>query len=157
MPESRPSAQQCLLRACRSGLFLRRDFQHLDTYEKVGRAISELCAEKKAIRIGHGLYCRARLSERFNVTLPDVDGYSNMLYRALTRLGYQVVLPRAIDNIEKRSTQVPNGKRVGLRGKQTKRKIGFNGKFVNYENSSSLDTKYNINFDEECKIVFHNA
>ena len=126
-------------------VFLRTDFQHLDTYQKVGRAISELCAQERAIRIGHGLYCRTRVTRFSDKPIPDIKDFTQMANRALTRLGYQVThTTAAIDNFERRSTQVPNGRQVGLRGKQTKRKIGYFGTYVNYQITDSLDDKYNI-------------
>ena len=127
-------------------VFLRKDFQHLDTYQKVGRAISELCAEARVIRIGHGLYCRTRVTKFSDKPIPDIKDFTQMARRALTRLGYQLTYTTAdIDNFERRSTQVPNGRQVGLRGKQTKRRIGYFGTYVNYQITDSLDRKYNVN------------
>lgn len=41
-------------------VFLRADFEQLGGYDQVGRALRELVTEGKLLKIGYGLYAKAR-------------------------------------------------------------------------------------------------
>ena len=116
-------------------VFLRSDFAHLGNYQQIGKALSKLQSESKLLRIGRGIYCLARIS-RFSPgkIVPKGDGLPGLARQALTRLGYEVVISKAErDRREGRSTQVPTGRRLAIKGKQTKRKIGHDNVYVTYE------------------------
>ena len=116
-------------------VFLRSDFAHLGTYQQVGKALSKLQSKSKLLRIGKGIYGLARIS-RFSPgkIVPKGDGLPGLARQALTRLGYEVVMSRAErDRQEGRSTQVSTGRRLAIKGKQTKRKIGHDNVYVTYE------------------------
>jgi hypothetical protein len=117
-------------------VFLRSDFAHLGSYSLVGKALSELREESKILRLGKGLYCLAEISALFpGKVIPKADGLPGLARKALTRLGYKVVLSTAErDNRERRSTQVPTGRRIGIEGKQPKIRIGRGEVYVTYEN-----------------------
>lgn len=117
-------------------VFLRSDFAHLGAYQQVGKALSQLRAESKVLRIGQGLYCLAEVSAFFpEEVIPKAKALPLLAREALTRLGYEVVLSTAeIDNIERRSTQIPTGRRIGIKGKQPNLKIGRGSVYVTYEN-----------------------
>jgi hypothetical protein len=117
-------------------VFLRSDFAHLGSYSQVGKALSELRQESRILRLGKGLYCLAKVSWLFpGEIVPSAKGLPGLAREALTRLGYEVVLSTAErDNRERRSTQVPTGRRIGVKGKQPKIRIGRGDVYVTYEN-----------------------
>ena len=116
-------------------VFLRSDFAHIGNYEQVGKALSQLCQEHKLLRLGTGLYCLTEISDLFpGEVIPKAKALPALAREALTRLGYQVVISKAEqDRREGRSTQVPTGRRLAIKGKQTSRKIGYDGIYVTYE------------------------
>jgi hypothetical protein len=117
-------------------VFLRSDFAHLDNYQQIGKALSQLRVKSKVLRIGQGLYCLAEVSSFFpEDVIPKAKALPLLAREALTRLGYEVVLSTAeIDNLERRSTQVPTGRRIGIKGKQPHLKIGRGSVYITYEN-----------------------
>jgi hypothetical protein len=116
-------------------VFFRSDFDHLATYQQVGKALSELCTDSKTLRIGTGLYCLAREATFIpGKIVPKTKGLLVLAREALNRLGFEVVMSKAErDNIERRSTQVPNGRRLAIKGKKTKRRIGYADTYLTYE------------------------
>ena len=114
-------------------VFFRSDFTHLGNYSQVGKALSELCKEQKMLRMGKGLYCLAKFSKIFQ-KVTSVNNLPEIARQALTRLGYELVLSKAqIDLQERRSTQVPTGRRLAIKGRKTKRKIGYDNMYISYE------------------------
>jgi hypothetical protein len=121
-------------------VFLRRDFLDLGSYAQIGNALRQLCKEQKLWRIGQGLYARTTIATippfegkvLINKTLVGING---MAAEALRRLGYEVVPSLADrDYNERRSTQVPTGRRLAIKGnKKVNRKIGYQGVYVTYE------------------------
>jgi hypothetical protein len=117
--------------------FFRSDFADLGgTYEQVGTVLRELCQEQKLKRIGHGIYGRTEIInvEPFGEMVILSPGLTQIAPEALTRLGYNVVPSQyARDYNAGISTQVPTGKRLGIQGRRTKRKIWNKGTSVTYE------------------------
>jgi hypothetical protein len=96
----------------------------LGGYDQVGRALRDLVRKGRLMRIGQGLYARARRSSLDNKLMPE-KGLAT-LKDALRRLGVETVptrFERAYD--EGRSEQVPTGRVVAIRGKRVRRKIGL--------------------------------
>jgi hypothetical protein len=117
--------------------FFRSDFADLGgTYEQVGTVLKELCHEQKLKRIGHGIYGRTKVItlEPFGEMVVLSPGLTQIAPEALTRLGYNVVPSQYLrDYLAGISTQVPTGRRLGIQGKRTKRKIWNKGTAVTYE------------------------
>lgn len=114
-------------------VFLRRDFAQLsEDYDQVGRALKSLVARGQLLRLGYGLYAKARVSPISGRTVPT---------QTLPRLGHEAlkrlkVRPRPSSAqrayTEGRSTQVPTGRVIGVK-KRISRKIGFGGVYLEYE------------------------
>jgi len=69
-------------------VFLRADFEQLGGYDQVGRALRELVAEGKLLKIGYGLYAKARISSiTGKPMLASVGGFKAVSEQALERLG----------------------------------------------------------------------
>ncbi len=89
-------------------------------------------AKGKIIKIGHGLYAKAAISPLSNRIIPR-KGLRDLAIEALKKLNVEVV-PSSYDQAynEGRTTQIPTGRVVGVKGRVT-RKIGYQGKYITFE------------------------
>jgi len=119
----------------RSTVLLREDFDDLGGYDQVGRALLTLTKKGQLIKIGYGLYAKARISSLTGNTVP-VEPLPALAQKALERLG-AVPGPSqaALDYRQGRSTQVPTGRLISV-NKRISRKIGYNNIAVAYERRS---------------------
>lgn len=116
----------------KEAVLLRKDFLDLAGYDQVGRALKNLANEGKIIRIGYGLYSKAKTSLLTGETIP-IAPLPNLAKEALMRLGVAVLQSQAeIEYNEGRSTQIPTGRQIAVKGR-VNRKIKFNGIAINYE------------------------
>lgn len=120
----------------KSPVLLREDFDDLGGYDQVGRALLTLIKKGKLIKIGYGLYAKARISSLTGNTTP-VEPLPTLAQYALDRLGVAPGPSRAaVDYQQGRSTQVPTGRLISV-NKRISRKIGYNNIAVAYERRSS--------------------
>ena len=118
----------------RSGrrVYLRQDFSDLGGYSQVGRALKRLVEREVLLHMGYGLYARTRRSVIDGEPIPEKP-LPELAREAVERLGHEVVPTKAeTDYNERRSTQVPTGRVIGVRGRVS-RKISRNGNRIQYE------------------------
>lgn len=65
---------QIKMRRSTKRVFLRQDFKSLGGYDQVGRALKELTRQGKLIRLGYGIYAKARPNRLTGTTMIDADG-----------------------------------------------------------------------------------
>ena len=120
----------------RSDLVFRpSDFQSFGSEASVKRALKELTDIGVLVRLGVGLYAKAKPSVISGKPIP-IQPLEVLGPQALTKLG--VRLKASLQTAEYnagRSTQIPIGIVVNIGKQRISRKIGFNGKFINYENA----------------------
>lgn len=119
----------------RRNVFMRRDFRDLGGYDQVGRALKQLVAKDRLVRIGYGLYARAIPAPISGVTVPGLP-LPMLAAEALTRLN----VPAAPSTFDRRyregtSTQVPTGRVIAVKGRIS-RKIGYGGRSIVFERAS---------------------
>jgi hypothetical protein len=115
----------------RGDVFLRADFEDLGGYDQIGRALRQIVREGRLVRVGQGLYARARPSIISGEPVP-ARGLAT-LSEALGRVGIDTVptrLERAYNAGE--TTQVPTGRVVGVR-RRVRRKVGYGGMNLSFE------------------------
>ena len=115
----------------RGDVFLRADFEDLGGYDQIGRALRGLIRKRELVKVGQGLYARARTSNVNGEAVP-VKGLTT-LNEALQRVGVETVptrLERAYNAGE--STQVPTGRVVGVT-RRVRRKIGYGDFSLSFE------------------------
>jgi hypothetical protein len=118
-----------------SPVLLRGDFDDLGGYDQVGRALLTLTKKRKLIKIGYGLYAKAKVSSLTGNTVPE-EPLPALAQRALDRLGASPEPSQAaIDYQQGRSTQVPTGRLISV-NKRISRKIGYNNIAISYERRS---------------------
>jgi len=114
-------------------VFLRSDFSDFGGYDQVGRALKQLINEQQLIRIGQGLYTRARPSTvtgEPTIALPG--GFKSASRAALTRLGYKWTANKFEDAYNSaRTTQIPANAEVVVQGRLS-RKIEFGNQELQY-------------------------
>jgi hypothetical protein len=116
----------------RGDVFMRADFDDLGGYDQVGRALRGLVRKGRLMKVGYGLYVRARPSLIDGAPTP-VKGIREVAREALGRIGVETdltPLERAYN--AGISTQVTTGRVVGVLGR-VRRKINFNGVPLRYE------------------------
>ena len=116
----------------RSDVFLREDFSDLGGYDQVGRALKGLVEKGQLMKVGYGLYARARPSLLDGTPVPTKD-IRELTSEALSRLGVKTV-PSRYERAYNAgtSTQVPTGRVIGVVGR-VRRKITYNGVLLRYE------------------------
>ena len=116
-------------------VLLRKDFQDLGGYDQVGRVLKELVRKKRIVRIGYGLYAKAKISPLTGQVVPE-KSLPQLAKEALQRLGVKTS-PSTVerDYNAGKSTQVPTGRLIGVDGRVSRR-IGYNGAYVHFEKAT---------------------
>ena len=109
------------------------DFQSFGSEASVKRALKDLTDAGVFVKLGMGIYAKAKPSVISGKPIP-VQPLEVLGPQALTKLG---VLPGQSLQTEAynsgRTAQVPTGVVVNIGKQRISRKIGFNGKFLQYE------------------------
>lgn len=131
-----PLKQKIALRLKRSKneVFLRSDFADLGGYDQVGRALKQLVDEGRLVRIGKGLYTRARPSAvTGKPTIAVPGGFKAASRAALSRLGYQWEPDVAEQRYNQdETTQISASAGVIVQGRLN-RKIVFGNQSLQYQ------------------------
>lgn len=92
----------------RKSVFVRSDFNKLGGYVQVGRALRELISEGYLIKMGYGLYARARPNRITGKPMLDNrDGFYGASIEALKRLNVDWQPTGATEDYQRGSTQIP--------------------------------------------------
>ncbi len=120
----------------KDAIFVRTDFENIsDDYDQVGRALKNLTKEGRLIRLGYGVYAKAKKSP-INGTIVPVAPLPDLAKEALMRLGIQTSPSRLEQDYNAgKTTQVPTGRLIGVRGRIS-RKLGYRGAYVSYERAA---------------------
>ena len=116
----------------RGDVFLRADFADLGGYDQVGRILRELVRKGQLIKMGYGVYTRTRPSILDGTPVP-VKGIRELAAEALGRFGVETTPTRmeAAYNAG-RTTQVPTGRVVGIRGR-IRRRLNYGNVPLSFE------------------------
>ncbi len=122
------------LKRSKREVFLRSDFADFGGYDQVGRALKQLVDEGKLVRIGKGLYTRARPSAvTGKPTIAVPGGFKAASRAALTRLGYKWKPDIAEQRYNQgETTQISASAGVVVQGRLS-RKIGFGNQSLQYQ------------------------
>jgi hypothetical protein len=116
----------------RGDVFLREDFRDLGGYDQVGRALRSLVRKGELMKVGYGIYTRARPSSLDGKPTPT-KGLRDLAAETLGRLGVEIVPTRLEQAYDAgKSTQVLTGRVIGIRGR-LRRQINYNGLPLKYE------------------------
>lgn len=105
-------------------VFLRSDFEKLAGYDQVGRALCQLTSDKLLVKIGYGLYAKARPNRiTGKPMLSAKGGFTQVAQEALSRLGITWETSPATKAYQTGSTQIPANAEVVIFDRFS-RKIG---------------------------------
>ncbi len=113
-------------------VFLIKDFSDLSDNDQILRALRTLVSERFLIRVGKGLYVKAKISLVSGTLIPQ-ENLRNIATAALSKLGVAVLetgAEKAYNN--KLTTQVPNGFVIGV-NKRVSRNISFGMATILYD------------------------
>lgn len=114
-------------------VFLRSDFESFGTSTRVTRALQELIAEGRIVRVGRGIYVKARPSSVTGNPVP-VETLEVVAHEALAALGVDVQLGSAAKAyLAGVSQDVPMTIAVDVGSSRVSRRIGFGGREVRLE------------------------
>lgn len=117
----------------RASAFVREDFLDLGGYDQVGRALRELVRRGTLLRVGYGIYGKARNSSVTGKPVPTRPLIA-IATEGLRKLGYRVSPGEAARAYrEGRSTQVPARQALDLGGRRISRTIRLGRDRVFYE------------------------
>jgi len=119
------------IKRCRKrDVFTRKDFVDLGGYDQVGRALRQLTQEGKLVRMGYGLYGKARVNSLSGkIMLACENGFIGAAREALDILGVKWEISEAEQRYnDDLTTQVPANSGVIIKGRFN-RKITAPGGF----------------------------
>jgi hypothetical protein len=125
------------VRRSRDGTFIPSDFFDLSDRDQVLRVLRNLIKQNLIIRVGQGVYTRARISSVTQKPVPQ-ENLRTIAITALKKYGVKI-LPTSYEREYNSgaTTQVPTGLVIGV-DRRVSKKIGFNGRFVKYEKVSLI-------------------
>ena len=112
--------------------FIIADFADLSDRDQIIRALRGLIQEELILRLGYGVYVRAKRSRFSGKLMPETD-LRTIAITVLQKNGVNILptkFERAYNAGE--STQVPTGIVIGV-DRRVNRKISFNGRTIKYE------------------------
>ena len=114
-------------------MFLRKDFEDLGGYDQVGRVLRKLVRVGELVKVGYGLYAKAEPGILDGRPVPRIN-IKALAKEALGRFGVSTTLSQAEQDYNSgKSTQVPTGRVIGIKGKRINRKIQYNGVTLRFE------------------------
>lgn len=114
-------------------VFLRSDFKDIADYDQVGRSLRNLTLEGVLIKIGYGLYARARVNRITGKLMPDnAAGADGVLIEAMERLDVDYKFDDLSNmNFSGQSTQIPASVKIVPTDPRFTRKITVGKQRVN--------------------------
>lgn len=114
-------------------VLLRSEFDQFGSAAQVGRALRALMMDGTLVRLGLGVYAKAKPSVLTGKPIP-IRPLEVLAPQALNKLGVTITASRLTHEYNAgRSTQVPAGIVFNVGRRRIARKLGFNGKAIQYE------------------------
>ena len=115
-------------------IVLRADFEAMGSASQISRALKQLIEAGKIVRLGYGVYAKARPSLLSGKPVPRVS-LEELAQEALEKLSVPVQLGRAqADYAEGKTTQIPVRTTFNTGQRRISRKITVGISTVRYEN-----------------------
>lgn len=118
-------------------VFVRAEFSSFGSPAQVSRALRQLVDEGRLVRLGVGIYAKAKKSALSGKAIP-IRPVEILAPVALGKLGVKTQPSESVRAYNSRSTtQLPGGVVVNTGSRRMSRRIGFGSQYVEYENTRS--------------------
>ena len=115
------------------GVFLRAEFERFGSPAQVSRALRQLTQGGALVRLGLGVYAKAKPSVLSGQPIP-ARPLEVLAPEVLKKLGIAVMPSRMTQDYNAgRSTQLPSGIVLNTGKRRIARRLSFNGQVVQYE------------------------
>ncbi|SMY16225.1 DUF6088 family protein [Photobacterium aquimaris] len=113
------------IKRSRRYVFERKDFEIFASYSQVGRALNQLIDKNELIRLGYGLYTKARLNSLTGKLMPTHPGGMDALMREILKMkGVDFEMdPFSLQSFAGGSTQIPSLVNYSWNKKQFNRRL----------------------------------
>jgi hypothetical protein len=115
-------------------VFLRSDFRAIGSYAQVGKALNALTRAGRLVRLGYGVYAKARPSSLSGRPVPRKP-LESLALEAFNKLGIATQLGRAAREYNEGSTQIPVHVTYDTGDRRISRKLRIGAREVFYENN----------------------
>ncbi|CBJ39703.1 DUF6088 family protein [Ralstonia pseudosolanacearum] len=119
-------------------VFVRSEFAKLGSEAQVSRALKELVTSGVIVKLGVGVYAKAKRSVLSGAAIP-VKPVDVLAPIALMKLGVTVYPSKNTQKYNAgETTQIPAGNVLNTGGRRIARKLGFGRQTIRYENNNSV-------------------
>jgi len=116
-------------------VYVPGDFTDLSDSDQIGRVFRSLVQAGLLVKIGQGIYARAKISSLTGQPVPE-KSLRDLAIEALSKLGVEVAPSRyELAYNSGQTTQVPTGRVIGVKGRIS-RKISYNGRSITFEKAA---------------------
>lgn len=124
---------QMRVKRSKRSVFLRSDFKDIADYDQVGRGLRNLVSDGLLMKIGYGLYVRAKVNRITGKLMPDnVAGADGVVIEAMEKLGVDYQFDDLSNlNFSGNSTQIPAKVKITPKSARFTRKIAVGTQLVN--------------------------
>lgn len=115
----------------KASVFILSDFYDLSDVDQIGRILRKFVKDRVVIKIGQGIYAKARISSVTNNLIPEKD-LRSLALEVLDKLNIKVSKTNYEElYMKEKSTQLSTGRVIAVRSRIS-RKIGFNGNYIQF-------------------------
>jgi len=124
---------QTRVKRSKRSVFLRSDFADIADYDQVGRGLRLLVRDGVLLKIGYGLYVRARVNRITGQLMADNPaGNDGVIIEAMERLGVDYQFDAlSLKSLSGQSTQIPANVKITPKNARFTRKIAVGNQRVN--------------------------
>jgi len=121
------------IKRSRRYVFERKDFDGFASYDQIGRALRQLVKQGELIKLGYGLYTKARINSLTGSPMPTNPGGSDALMREILKMkGVDFEMDNlSLQSLSGESTQIPSSVQYSWNPKQFNRKLAVGNRVLN--------------------------
>ncbi len=121
------------IKRSRRYVFERKDFDGFASYDQIGRALKQLVKKGELIKLGYGLYTKARINSLTGRPMPTNPGGSDALMREILKMkGVDFEMDNlSLQSLSGESTQIPSSVQYSWNPKQFNRKLVVGNRVLN--------------------------
>lgn len=125
------------LKRSRRYVFERKDFEDIASYDQIGRALNQLIKQSNLMKIGYGLYTKARENSLTGRLMPTNPGGTDAILREVLKMkGVDFEIDAlSLQSLSGNNTQIPSSVRYSWDPKQFNRKLVIGNRVLSAPNS----------------------